>query len=48
VALLTAEALDLGDGQAGHADLPQGFAHLFELEGFDDRGDLFHGRLQGN
>src|SRR3982751_5283128 len=45
VTLLAAETLDLGDGQTGHADLPEGLAHFLELERFDDRSDLFHGRL---
>ena len=46
VALLPAEALDLGDGQAGHPDLAQGLADLLQLERFDDGGDLFHGELR--
>src|SRR6218665_2664449 len=37
VALLAAEALDFGDGDALHADGRQGLAHLIELERFDDR-----------
>ena len=47
VALLPAEALDLGHRQARHADVGQGLAHLFELEGLDDGGDLFHGPTSG-
>ena len=43
VALLAAEALDLGDGEAGDADLGQRFAHFVELERLDDRFDLLHG-----
>jgi hypothetical protein len=46
VALLAAETLHLGHGQAGHADLGQRLANLFELEGFDDGGDLLHGQLR--
>ena len=42
VALLPAEALDLGDGQAGDPDLGQRLAHLLQLERLDDGGDLFH------
>ena len=42
MALLAAEALNLGDGQAADADLGQRFANFVELEGFDDGGDLFH------
>jgi len=48
VALLAAEALHLGDGEPGHSDLGQGFAHLFELERLDDGSDLLHeGLLAG-
>ena len=43
VALLAAEALDLGDRRARDADLGQRLAHLFEFERLDDRGDLLHG-----
>jgi len=43
VTLLTTKALDFGDSQTGHADLSQCFADFFELERFDDGGDLFHG-----
>ena len=42
VALLPAEALDLGDGDALYADRGQGFAHLVKLERLDDCGDKFH------
>ena len=44
VALLPAEALDFGDGDALHADRRQRFAHLVELERLDDCGDQFHAR----
>jgi hypothetical protein len=46
VALLAAEALDLGDGEAGHAHVAQRFTHLLQLERLDDGGDLFHARLR--
>jgi len=42
MALLAAEALGLGNGDAGHADFVQRFLHFIELERFDDRFDLFH------
>jgi hypothetical protein len=42
VALLAAEALGLGHGDALQADLLQRFLHLVELERLDDRFDLFH------
>ena len=42
VPLLPAEALHLGDGQTGHADLRQRLAHLVELERLDDRFDFLH------
>src|SRR5215831_4019343 len=42
VAFLTAKALDLGHGQARHADVGQRLAHLLELERLDDGGDLLH------
>ena len=42
VALLPAEALDLGDGDALHADRRQGLADLVELERLDDGGNQFH------
>src|SRR6185312_10931618 len=43
VALLAAEALDLGHGEPGDAELRQRLAHLVELERLDDRFDLLHG-----
>ena len=43
VTLLAPEALDLGDGEPGHADLGQRLAYLVELERLDDRFDLLHG-----
>ena len=46
MALLAAEALDLGDGDALHADRGQRLAHFVELEGLDDGGDEFHGFLR--
>ena len=42
VALLAAEALGLGDGDALQADLLQRLLHFVELERLDDRFDLFH------
>ena len=45
VALLAAETLDLGDGDALHADPRQGLADLVELERLDDGGDKLHGDL---
>src|SRR5690606_31547079 len=42
VALLAAEALGLGDGDALQADLLQRLLHLVELEGLDDGLDLLH------
>src|SRR5690606_5450822 len=42
VALLAAEALDLGDGDALHADGRERLADFVELEGLDDGGDEFH------
>jgi hypothetical protein len=42
VALLPAEALHLGHGQAGDADLGERLAHFVELERLHDRFDLFH------
>src|SRR6185503_3902445 len=41
VALLPPEALDLGDGDALHADRRERLAHLVELERLDDGGDEF-------
>jgi hypothetical protein len=40
---LAANSLDFGYDEAGDADLLQGFAHLAEFEGLDDRDELFHG-----
>src|SRR5690606_37331747 len=40
--LLAAEALDLGGGDAGHADLRQRLAHVVELERLDDGHDHLH------
>jgi hypothetical protein len=42
VALLAAETLGLGNGDAGCPDLVKGFLHFVELERLDDRFDLFH------
>src|SRR6266702_7306288 len=47
VALLPTEALDLGHGQAGHADFGQRLAYFVELEWLDDRFDLLHAALHG-
>jgi hypothetical protein len=41
VALLAPKALALGDREPGDADLGKRFAHLVELERFDDGGDSF-------
>ena len=43
VALLAAEALDLGHGQALDAGFLKRFLHLVQLERLDDRFDLLHG-----
>ena len=43
LALLAAEALDLGDRQALHAKRRECFAHVVELERLDDGHDQFHG-----
>jgi predicted porin len=43
VPLLTAETLDLGDGQPRQPGAGECFAHFVELERFDDGGDAFHG-----
>src|SRR6185295_12434164 len=43
VALLPAEALDLGDGHAVDADDVERVADFVELEGFDDGDDELHG-----
>jgi hypothetical protein len=42
VALLAAEALDLGDGDPGNADLVQRVLHVVELDRLDDRFDFRH------
>jgi hypothetical protein len=42
MALLAAEALGLGDGDALQADFLQRFLHLVELERLDDGLDLLH------
>src|SRR6266571_2517179 len=42
LAFLPAESLDLGDGDALHADGGQGFAHLVKLERLDDCCNEFH------
>src|SRR6266567_2353932 len=47
VAFLPAEALDLGYGQAGHADFGQRLTDFVELERLDDRFDLLHAALHG-
>ena len=39
---LAAKTLDLGDRQAGHPAFSQSFPYLFEFEGLDDGGNLFH------
>src|SRR6056297_3963745 len=44
MALLTAEPLDLDNRKALNASFLQRFLHLVELEGLDDRFDLFHRR----
>jgi hypothetical protein len=46
MALLAAEALDLGDRDALHPDVREGFAHFVELEGFDDGCHHFHSLVQ--
>src|SRR6185503_17781798 len=43
VALLAAEALDLGDGQPSDPDLGERVAHVLQLERLDDGGDQLHG-----
>jgi len=42
MALLTAKALGFGHGQALKADFVQSFLNFVQLEGLDDRFDLFH------
>src|SRR5262249_55118724 len=39
---LTAKTLGLGDGNPLNADFMKRLLHFVELEGFDDRLDLFH------
>src|SRR5262245_41642441 len=46
VALLAAEALGLGYGDALEADFLQRLFHFIKLEGLDDRFDLFHCPLE--
>src|SRR5262249_34329613 len=46
MALLPAEALGLGDGDAFDAGLVEGIFHLVELERFDDGLDFFHDATQ--
>ena len=48
VALLAAEALDLGDGEPRDADLGERLAHFVELERLHDRFDLPHRGLPGS
>ena len=43
MALLSAKALDFGNGEPGYANFIERFAHFVELEGFDDSLDFFHG-----
>src|SRR3569623_746771 len=47
VALLAAEALGLGYGDALKADFLKGFLHFIELERLDDRLDFFHLNVSG-
>src|ERR687895_504715 len=47
VALLAAEALDLGDGDSLHADRRERLSHLVELERLDDCGNQFHAPPRG-
>jgi hypothetical protein len=42
---LAAEAFDFGDRDALNANAGEGFAHLIELERFDDGRDEFHVRF---
>src|SRR5690349_14997340 len=44
MALLPAETLDLGNGDALHADFGERFAHIVELERLDDGHHHFHYR----
>src|SRR5579863_1533112 len=48
VAALTTEALHLGDGHAGDADLRERRADIVELEGFDDCRNQFHARTSAS
>ena len=43
VAALAAEPLDVGRGEAVHADVAQGFLHLLDAVRLHDRGDELHG-----
>jgi hypothetical protein len=45
VTFLATEALDFGDRDALDANAGEGFAHLIELERFDDGRDEFHVRF---
>jgi hypothetical protein len=42
VTLLTAEALDLGDGHALDADFRESLLNLLEFKGLDDGDNEFH------
>jgi hypothetical protein len=42
MALLAAETLDLGDGQAGNTDFRKRFTHFVEFERLDDGFDFLH------
>src|SRR5215218_7750461 len=44
MALLTPEPLRFDDGDTLQPDILKGLLYLVELEGFDDRFDLFHGK----
>src|SRR3546814_16710279 len=46
--LLPAEALGLGDGDAGHADFVKGLLHFIQLERLDDRLDRKSTRLNSS
>ncbi len=45
MALLTTEALGFRHGDTLQADFLKGFLHFVELEGLDDRFDLFHEKI---
>src|SRR6185436_3390297 len=47
MAFLASEALDLGDGEPGDAQLGQRLADFIELERLDDGFDFFHGGTPG-